>query len=54
MTHPYRLPTMNINYHLPFDDFKRLVDGTEPQYAYYVNTEVAGETRSKVHGKSAS
>ena len=31
-TDPYRLPTMNINYLLPFEDFRRLVDRSEPQH----------------------
>ena len=34
-TNPYQLPTMNINYLLPFDDFKRLVNRTDPDYTYY-------------------
>ena len=34
-TDPYRLPTMNINYQLSFEDFKRLVCRTDPDYEYY-------------------
>ena len=31
----YRLPTMNISYLLPFEDFQRLVLRTDPDYEYY-------------------
>jgi len=34
-TDPYRLPTMNISYLLPLEDFQRLVLRTEPEYEYY-------------------
>jgi len=34
-TDPYRLPTMNINHLLPFEDFQRLVLRTDPEYEYY-------------------
>ena len=34
-TDPYRLPTMNISYLLPFEDFKRLVDRSDPAHEYY-------------------
>ena len=34
-TDPYRLPTMNINYLLPFEDFGRLVDRTDPDFYYF-------------------
>lgn len=32
---PYRLPTMNINYLLPFGDFVCLVEGRQPEREYY-------------------
>jgi len=32
---PYRLPTMNVCHLLAFEDFKRLVDRTDPDYDYY-------------------
>ncbi len=35
-TDPYRLPTMNVNYFMSFDEFKGLVNRTDPQYEYYV------------------
>lgn len=31
----YRLPTMNISYLLGFDDFRRLVKRSDPDYEYY-------------------
>jgi len=34
-TNQYRLPTMNISYLLPFEDFQRLVLRTDPDYEYY-------------------
>ncbi len=34
-TNRYRLPTMNISYLLPFEDFQRLVLRTDPDYEYY-------------------
>ena len=34
-TNPYRLPAMNVSYLLPFDDFKRLVLRTDPEFEYY-------------------
>ena len=34
-TDPYRLPTMNINYSLPFDQFQMLVTGSNPDHRYY-------------------
>ena len=41
-THPYRLPTMNINHHLPFDEFRMLVDRTDPSHEYYVDAAATG------------
>ena len=37
-TDPYRLPTMNINHLLPFEQFKMLVDRTDPEFEYYPET----------------
>ena len=34
-TDPHRLPAMNINYLLGFENFRRLVLHTEPQHEYY-------------------
>lgn len=34
-TNVYRLPTMNVNYQLPFEDFQRLVDRTDSKYKYW-------------------
>ena len=31
-TDPYRLPTMNISYQVSFDDFKKIVERTEPDF----------------------
>lgn len=43
-TNPYRLPTMNINYLLSFDDFERLVTGSDPDYEYYAASRTIGQT----------
>jgi peptidoglycan/xylan/chitin deacetylase (PgdA/CDA1 family) len=34
-TNPYRLPTMNVSYLLPLEDFRRLVTRSEPDYEFY-------------------
>jgi len=41
-TDPFRLPTMNINYLLPFEEFKALVDHTDPDHDYYPGSRVIG------------
>ena len=42
----FRLPTMNVNYLLPFEDFKRLVNRTDPEYCYYKESEIIGHAGS--------
>jgi hypothetical protein len=43
-TNPYRLPGMNISFHLSFEDFKKLVNYTEPSYQYqWDNNWIGGE-----------
>ena len=37
---PYRLPAMNVNYLLPFEDFKRLVNRTATDHEYYPESRV--------------
>lgn len=39
---PYRLPAMNINHLLSFEDFERLVGRTDPDHAYYTESRAIG------------
>ena len=41
-TDPYRLPTMNINSMLSFEDFRRLVDRTAPDHEYCPESRAIG------------
>ena len=45
-TDRYRLPTMNINYLLPFEDFRRLVDRTDPDFYYFEESRAIGHAGS--------
>ena len=45
-TDPYRLPTMNINYLLPFEDFKYLVNHTDPDFYYFAESRDIGHAGS--------
>jgi peptidoglycan/xylan/chitin deacetylase (PgdA/CDA1 family) len=45
-TDPYRLPTMNVNYLLPFEDFRRLANRTDPEHEYYPESRVIGHKGS--------
>ena len=38
-TDPYRLPTMNISYQVSFDDFKRIVERSEPDFQLQLRCE---------------
>ncbi len=42
-TNPFRLPTMNINYLLEFEDFKHLVNRTDPDHEYYPENSPIGD-----------
>ena len=44
-THPYRLPSMNISFHLPFEDFQRLVQCSHPSYQYQKDLDWNGQPR---------
>ena len=46
-TDPYRLPTMNVSYLLPFEDYPRLVCRTDPGYVYYRETCAVGNSPSQ-------
>lgn len=44
-TNPYRLPSMNISFHLPFKDFQRLVQRSHPSYQYQKSLGWNGQPR---------
>ena len=46
-TNPYRLPTMNVNYLLGFDDYRRLVSRTDPDRIFYEESRVIGHGPSE-------
>ena len=45
-TDHFRLPTMNINYLLPFTDFQRLVNCNNPEFCYYKESQIIGHAGS--------
>jgi peptidoglycan/xylan/chitin deacetylase (PgdA/CDA1 family) len=47
-THPYRLPSMNISFHLPFEDFQRLVQRSHPSYWYQKDLDWDGQPRRRL------
>ncbi len=46
-TDPYRLPTLNINYALDFEEFRRLVCRTDPDHFFYEQGRVIGHEPSE-------